>query len=414
MNSAPRRLPLLQLLICSSLILTLSMGVRHGFGLWLQPVTQDQGWTRESFAFAIALQNLSWGLLGILAGMLADRWGGLRVLLGGALLWALGLSGMALAQSELGFALSAGVLLGAAQAASTYTVIYGILGRQIAPERRSWAMGLTAAAGSFGQFLMVPTEGWLIANLGWQQALLILAAATLLIAPLALLLREPDFRPGGAPSAAPAADGQGVWQALREAASYPSFRLLMAAYFVCGFQVVFIGVHLPSYLKDHGLAPQVASTALALIGLFNVFGTYGIGMLGQRWPKRYLLATIYGLRSVAITLFLLAPLTPWSVYLFAAAMGLLWLSTVPPTNAIVAQIFGVRHFSMLSGFVFFSHQVGSFCGVWLGGLLYDRNGNYDLVWLIAIGLGLFAAGASLPVRETAIARAPQRAAVSAP
>ena len=166
MNSTPRRLPLLQLLICSSLILTLSMGVRHGFGLWLQPVTQDQGWTRESFAFAIALQNLSWGLLGIVAGMLADRWGGLRVLLGGALLWALGLCGMALAQSELGFALSAGLLIGAAQAASTYTVIYGILGRQIAPERRSWAMGLTAAAGSFGQFLMVPTEGWLISSFG--------------------------------------------------------------------------------------------------------------------------------------------------------------------------------------------------------------------------------------------------------
>lgn len=413
MNSTPRRLPLLQLLICSSLILTLSMGVRHGFGLWLQPVTQDQGWTRESFAFAIALQNLSWGLLGIVAGMLADRWGGLRVLLGGALLWALGLCGMALAQSELGFALSAGLLIGAAQAASTYTVIYGILGRQIAPERRSWAMGLTAAAGSFGQFLMVPTEGWLISSFGWQQALLVLAAATLLIAPLALLLREPDFKPSTPSTAQPAAD-QSLWQALREAASYPSFRLLMAAYFVCGFQVVFIGVHLPSYLKDQGLAPQVASTALALIGLFNVFGSYGVGMLGQRWPKRYLLATIYGTRSVAITLFLLAPLTPWSVYVFASAMGLLWLSTVPPTNAIVAQIFGVRHFSMLSGFVFCSHQVGSFCGVWLGGLLYDRNGNYDLVWLISIGLGLFATAVSLPVRETAIARAPQRAAVSTP
>lgn len=411
MNSTPRHLPLLRLLICSSLILTLAMGIRHGFGLWMQPITQDQGWTREAFSRAIAVQNLSWGVFGIGAGMLADRWGGWRVLLGGALLWTLGLCGMALSESPLAFTLSTGVVIGAAQSASTYGVLYGIIGRQIAPEQRSWAMGLTGAAGSFGQFLLVPTEGWLISSFGWQQALLVLGASTLLIAPLALLLREPAT-PAAAPGAA--AQHQGIWQAMREAASYPSFRLLMAAYFVCGFQVVFIGVHLPSYLRDQGLAPQVASTALALIGLFNVFGSYGVGLLGQRWPKRYLLAGIYGTRSVAITLFLLAPLTPWSVYLFAACMGLLWLSTVPPTNAIVAQIFGVRHFSMLSGFVFCSHQVGSFTGVWLGGLLYDRNGNYDLVWLISIGLGLLATAVSLPVRETAIPRAPQRVATSAP
>ncbi|MYZ50960.1 MFS transporter [Malikia spinosa] len=411
MNPAAHRLPLLQLLICSSLILTLAMGIRHGFGLWMQPITQDQDWTREAFSRAIAVQNLSWGLFGIGAGMLADRWGGWRVLLGGALLWTLGLCGMALSESPLAFTLSTGVVIGAAQAASTYGVLYGIIGRQIAPEKRSWAMGVTGAAGSFGQFLLVPTEGWLISSFGWQQALLVLGASTLLIAPLALLLREPAT-PAAATGATTAQ--QGIWQAMREAMAYPSFRLLMAGYFVCGFQVVFIGVHLPSYLKDQGLAPQVASTALALIGLFNVFGSYGVGLLGQRWPKRYLLAIIYGTRSVAITLFLLAPLTPWSVHLFAAVMGLLWLSTVPPTNAIVAQIFGVRHFSMLSGFVFCSHQVGSFCGVWLGGLLYDRNGNYDLVWLISIGLGLFATAVSLPVRETAIQRAPQRVAASAP
>lgn len=411
MNSSPDRLPLLRLLICASLILTLAMGIRHGFGLWMQPVTQEQDWTRETFSFAIAVQNLSWGLFGIVAGMLADRWGGWRVLLGGSLLWVLGLCGMALSESPLLFTLSAGIVIGSAQSATTYGVLYGIIGRQIAAEKRSWAMGLTGAAGSFGQFLLVPTEGWLIGSLGWQQALLVLALATLLIAPLALLLREPATP---AAAAGTTAAQQGIWQAMREAMAYPSFRLLMAGYFVCGFQVVFIGVHLPSYLKDQGLAPQVASTALALIGLFNVFGSYGVGLLGQRWPKRYLLAAIYGTRSVAITLFLLAPLTPWSVYVFASVMGLLWLSTVPPTNAIVAQIFGLRHFSMLSGFVFCSHQLGSFCGVWLGGLLYDRNGNYDLVWLISIALGLLATAVSLPVRESAIQRQPQRLASSAP
>ena len=404
MNPTERRLPLLRLLICSSLILTLAMGIRHGFGLWLQPVTQGQGWSRETFSLAIAVQNLSWGVFGIFAGMLADRWGGWRVLIGGSLLWTLGLAGMALSDTPLLFTLSTGIVIGAAQSASTYGVLYGIIGRQIAPEKRSWAMGLSGAAGSFGQFLLVPTEGWLIGSFGWQQALLVLGASTLLIGPLALLLREP-----AAPEAqAAGAHQQGIVQALREAAGYPSFLLLMASYFVCGFQVVFIGVHLPSYLKDHGLAPQVASTALALSGLFNVFGTYGVGMLGQRWPKRWLLAGIYGSRAVVTTIFLLTPLTPWSVYLFAAAMGLLWLSTVPPTNAIVAQIFGVRHFSMLSGFVFCSHQVGSFMGVWLGGWLYDRNGSYDLVWLGSIVLGVLAAVISLPVRETAIERAPQR------
>ncbi|MEY5098649.1 MAG: hypothetical protein RJA36_1368 [Pseudomonadota bacterium] len=407
MTIMTRRLPLLQLLLCSSMILTLAMGIRHGFGLWLQPVTQSQGWTRETFSFAIAVQNLSWGVFGIFAGMLADRWGGWRVLIGGSVLWTLGLCGMALADSRLLFTLSTGVVIGAAQAASTYSVVYGIIGRQVTLEKRSWAMGLTAAAGSFGQFAMVPTEGWLIGSFGWQEALLALGAATLLIAPLALFLREPASSDQGA---ATGDHQQSILQALREAAAYPSFRMLMAAYFVCGFQVVFIAVHLPSFLKDQGLAPQVASTALALIGLFNIFGTYGVGLLGQRWPKRYLLAAIYGTRVIAITLFLLAPLTPWSVYAFAAAMGLLWLSTVPPTNAIVAQIFGVRHFSMLSGFVFFSHQVGSFAGVWLGGWLYDRNGSYDLVWLLSIALGVIAAAASLPVRETAIDRAPQRVA----
>lgn len=389
-----------QVLLCGALVVTLSMGIRHGFGLWLQPITQEQGWTRQTFAFAIALQNLSWGFFGIFAGMVADRFGAFRVLIVGALLYALGLAGMAWAPNTLVFALSAGMLIGMAQAGTTYAVVYGVIGRQIDPAKRSWAMGVAAAAGSFGQFLMVPTEGWLISHLGWREALFALAAAVLLIAPLASWLREPGF--GGS---TPVQREQTIVQALKEAFTYPSFQLLMAGYFVCGFQVVFIGVHMPSYLKDKGLPPEVASYALALIGLFNVFGTYMAGTLGQRMPKRFILSFIYTARAVVIVIFLLVPLSPISVYVFSAVMGVLWLSTVPPTNAVIAQIFGVAHLSMLGGFVFFSHQIGSFMGVWLGGLMYDTTGSYDIVWYISIALGIFAGLVNLPVREKAIARA---------
>ncbi|MCI1191310.1 MFS transporter [Calidifontimicrobium sp. SYSU G02091] len=395
-TSSPR-LSMTQVLLCGAAIVTLSMGIRHGFGLWLQPITMERGWTRETFAFALAVQNLAWGLAGPFAGMLADRFGAFRVLIAGGVLYAVGLVLMALATSGLAFTGSAGVLLGMAQAGTTYAVIYGVIGRQVDPVRRSWAMGVAAAAGSFGQFLMVPVENWLIASFGWQSALFILGCTALAIAPLALGLREPK-------AAAHTGPTQTVGAAVREAFAYPSFRLLMAGYFVCGFQVVFIGVHLPSYLKDQGMTPQVATVALALIGLFNVFGTYAAGALGQRLAKRHILAAIYFLRSVAIVAFLAVPVSPWSVYVFSAVMGLLWLSTVPPTNAVVAQIFGVQYLSMLGGFVFLSHQVGSFLGVWLGGLLYDRTGSYDVVWWIAIALGVAAAAVNLPIREHPIAR----------
>lgn len=397
-----RKLSMMQVLACGAMIVTLSMGIRHGFGLWLQPITQAQGWDRGTFAFAIAIQNLAWGFIGIFAGMLADRFGAFRVLIGGAILYGLGLAGMALSPNAFVFSLTAGVLIGAAQAGTTYAVVYGVIGRQIDPAKRSWAMGVAAAAGSFGQFLMVPVEGFLISGLGWQQALLVLSLFVLVIVPLAFGLREPGFSGG----AAPAKRDQTIGQALREAFKYPSFQLLMAGYFVCGFQVVFIGVHMPSYLKDNGLSPQVASYALALIGLFNVIGTYVAGSLGQRIAKRKILAAIYLGRSLAIAAFLWAPLSPMSVYIFSAVMGMLWLSTVPPTNATIAQIFGVAHLSMLGGFVFFSHQIGSFMGVWLGGLLYDRTGSYDIVWYISIALGIFAAIVNLPVREAPIARTP--------
>lgn len=399
MNHFPdRRLGLPQILLCGGIIVTLSMGIRHGFGLWLQPITQEQGWTRETFAFALAIQNIAWGLAGVLAGMAADRYGAMRVLMVGSLLYALGLAGMASASTPLWFALTTGVLIGAAQAGTTYAVIFGVIGRQVDPAKRSWAMGLAAAAGSFGQFLMVPVEGFLIDRLGWQQALFVLAVLALLIMPLALGLREP------AKGDAPTGPVQTMRQAVREALSAPSFLLLMAGYFVCGFQVVFIGVHMPAYLKDEGLSPQVASYCLALIGLFNIIGTYVAGSLGQRLAKRKILAFIYLARALVITVFVLAPVSATSAYAFSAVMGLLWLSTVPVTNALVAQIFGVAHLSMLSGFVFLSHQIGSFLGVWLGGLLYDRTGSYDIVWYIAIALGLLAAALNLPIREAPMVR----------
>jgi MFS family permease len=390
-------LSMTQILICGAAIVTMSMGIRHGFGLWLQPVTIERGWNRETFAFALAVQNLAWGLAGPFAGAIADRWGAFRVLVIGSLLYAAGLVTMGLATTGAGFLGSAGVLLGMAQAGTTYAIVYGVIGRNVAAEKRSWAMGITAAAGSFGQFLMVPIEGGLIGSVGWQNALFVLGLTALLIVPLAFGLRETK-------RVEPATQQQSIGAALREAIGDRSFKLLTAGYFVCGFQLAFIGVHMPSYLKDRGLTPGVATTALALIGLFNVFGTYVAGSLGGRLPKRYLLSAIYTLRSLAIVAFVLAPLTPWSVYLFASAMGFLWLSTVPLTNGIVAEIFGVRYLSMLGGFVFLSHQVGSFLGVWLGGRLYDATGSYDVVWWIAIALGVFAAVVNLPIRERAILR----------
>jgi MFS family permease len=397
MRTSTKPLSMAQILVCGAAIVTMSMGIRHGFGLWLQPVTIERGWNRETFAFALAVQNLAWGLAGPVAGAIADRYGAFRVLVVGSLLYAAGLVTMGLATSGAGFLGSAGLLIGMAQAGTTYAVVYGVIGRNVAPEKRSWAMGITAAAGSFGQFLMVPVEGGLIAGIGWQNALFVLALTAILIAPLALGLREPKRNDA-------AAQQQSMGAALREALGDRNFKLLTAGYFVCGFQLAFIGVHMPSYLKDRGLTPGVATTALALIGLFNVFGSYAAGSLGSRLPKKYVLSAIYTLRSLAIVAFVLAPLTPWSVYLFASAMGFLWLSTVPLTNGIVAEIFGVRYLSMLGGFVFLSHQVGSFLGVWLGGRLYDATGSYDVVWWIAIALGVFAAVVNLPIRERAILR----------
>ena len=388
-----------QILICGALILTLSMGVRHGFGLWLLPMTQAQSWGREDFAFAMAIQNIAWGVGGIFSGMLSDRFGAFRVILFCALLYILGLFGMAYSSSPEQLTASAGLIIGLAQAGTTYAVIYGLIGRNISPDNRSWAMGFAAAAGSFGQFLMVPVEGWLINHFGWQQALVTLACLATLVIPLAFGLREKQFENG-----TPLRRQQSILQALHEAFSYRSFQLLTLGYFVCGFQVVFIGVHMPSYLKDQGLEPHVASTSLALIGLFNIVGTYCSGLLGQTIPKNKILSFIYFSRAIVIFWFISVPLSPLTVYIFSAFMGVLWLSTVPPTNAVVASIFGISHMAMLSGFVFLSHQLGSFSGVWLGGYLFDLTESYTIVWQICIALGIFSGLVNLPVKESPIQR----------
>jgi MFS family permease len=387
-------------LIASGVILTLAMGVRHGLGFWMQPISQAHGWTRETYSLALAVQNLMWGAFGPFAGMAADRFGTMRVVLVGALSYMLGLVWMALVTQPTLFIVGSGVLIGLGLACTAYGAVSGIIGRTASPEQRSWAFGISSAAGSFGQFVMMPVEQQLISSLGWQNAFYLLAALLMVaMIPMALYLREPKV-----------GHSVGAHQSIREAATEAlrnrSFLLLTAGYFVCGFQVVFIAVHLPAYLKDQGLInPSVAVMALALIGLFNIFGCYYAGKLGGRLPKRYLLSAIYLSRSVIIALFLLAPLSSWSVYLFAAAMGLIWLSTVPLTNGIIAGIFGVKHLSMLAGMVFFSHQLGSFLGVWLGGFLYARQGSYNTVWAISIALGVFAALANLPVNERAIERA---------
>ena len=396
-------LSMLQVLIFGSLMVTLSMGIRHGFGLFNMPITSANGWGRETFALAIALQNLIWGFAQPVAGALADRYGPFKIMILGGFLYAVGLIGMALTNDPLLFHLAGGLSIGIGLAATTYSVVYGIIGRNVSPQKRVWAMGVTAAAGSFGQFLMMPLEQGLITSFGANEALIYLGLMASLMIPIAFLLRETGFAPNQA-------GDQTIRQALNEAIGNRNFRFLMMGYFVCGFQVIFISVHLAPYLKDMSAThpgingATVATTALALIGLFNVIGTYYAGVLGERFPKRFLLSGIYFTRSLAIALFLLLPLSSMSTYVFAAVMGVLWLSTIPLTNAIVAQIFGVKYLTMLSGVVFFSHQLGSFCGAYFGGYLYDLTGSYQIVWGIAMALGVFAGLINLPIREEPLQR----------
>jgi len=384
-------------LLCGGLILTLAMGIRHGFGLFLQPMSADLHWGRETFALAMAIQNLVWGATQPFAGMLADKYGAGRILISGTLLYVLGLGSMALATTPLMLVLTAGVLIGVGLSGVTFSVVSGVLGRAFPPEKRSMALGISAAAGSFGQFALLPLTQWLLSHVGWYGALLTLAAVGLLMAPLAAALVERG-------EAQLHVFKQSAAQAMHEALGHRGYVLLTLGFFVCGFQVVFVGVHLPAYLADRGLGSGVAVTALALIGLFNIIGTYATGWLGGRMSKKYILSGIYFGRSIVIALFIWLPLSPLTVYAFAISLGVLWLSTVPPTNGIVAQVFGVRYLAMLSGFTFFSHQNGSFLGAWLGGLLYDRLRSYDLVWYLSIALGIVAGLLNMPIDEREIKR----------
>ncbi|NBB11532.1 MFS transporter [Pseudomonas sp. SLFW] len=383
-------------LLGSALILALSLGTRHGFGLFLPPMSAQFGWGREVFAFAIALQNLVWGLAQPFTGALADRFGAARVVLVGGVLYAVGLGLMSMADSPATLSLSAGLLIGIGLSGTTFSIILGVVGRALPPEKRSMGMGLASAAGSFGQFAMLPGTLGLIGWLGWSMALVALGLLVAFILPLVAMLKDKP---------APVVAGeQTLKEALREACTHSGFWLLAFGFFVCGFQVVFIGVHLPAYLVDQHLPATVGTTVLALIGLFNVFGTYVAGWLGGRMSKPRLLTALYLLRAVVIVLFLWVPLTQTTAYLFGMAMGLLWLSTVPLTNGTVATLFGVRNLSMLGGIVFLFHQLGAFLGGWLGGVVYDHTGSYDMIWHVSIALSLMAAALNWPVRERPVAR----------
>jgi MFS family permease len=394
MEKASWRTPLV-VLVAGCIIMCISFGIRAGFGLFLQPMSQEYGWGREVFSISIALQNLMWGALGAVAGGFADRYGPGRVVAAGAVCYILGLIGLAYIATPWLLHLNSALLLGGALGGTSFGIILAVIGRSVAPERRSLAMGIATSAGSFGQFLLLPITQTLIASFDWHVALLVLAGVAALIIPLSLALV--------ANPAAGAPKQQSMGDALREAMGEKGFHLLFWGYFVCGFHIAMLTVHLPAFVIDAGLKPSHGMTALALIGLFNVIGTLGAGYLGGRFSKKYLLSAIYTVRAALIGLLVFFPLSPFILYLFACGIGLLWLGTVPLTNGLVGQIFGMRYAAMLASIVFFGHQIGSFVGVWLAGYLYDTTGSYQGAFLASIGLGIFAALVNLPVNEKPLA-----------
>lgn len=405
----------LVLVVAGGLILGLALGMRHVQGLFLLPITMERGWTREAFGFAMAVQNLVWGLAQPFAGMIADRFGSARVMLAGLLLYALGLYTMTQATTSAAFVWSAGICLGLALSGTTFGVVFAALSRLVSAERRGWALGVAGSFGGLGQFLLVPAVQAGVERIGWSAALWSMAACALVALPLVWPLRERGAQAADASNAQASADGgnrQSMRAAIRQACGHRGFWLLNIGFLACGFQLAFIASHLPAYLLDRGLSARDAVIALAIIALANIAGTYLCGLLGNHVRRHRALSGIYLLRTAAIALFLLVPLSSASVFVFAAVMGLVWLGTVPLTSGLVSQVFGTRYVATLFGFVFLGHQLGSFLGVWLGGYLFDRTGSYDLVWMGAIVVGLGATVLHWPIddrpvghREAAMAAA---------
>ncbi len=392
-------------LVAGCIIMCIAFGVRAGFGMFLQPMSNEFGWGREVFSLAIAIQNLAWGAFGPFAGAIGDRYGVGKVVAGCGIAYLAGLLLMAFTDNPISLHLGAGFLVGLALSGTMFATLLGVIGRWFPPEKRGVALGIATAAGSFGQFALVPVTQMLISALEWRNALFALAGLAAVIIPLAIPVsaKPPDAATTtGAP--------QSMRDALREAMRDPGFHLLSWGYFVCGFHLAMLTVHLPSFVMDGGLKAEHGMTALALIGLFNIIGAYFAGVLGGRLSKKYLLTGIYVIRGVLIMLLILLPLTPALLYFFAAFMGLLWLSTVPLTNGLVVQIFGLRYAPTLGGIVFFVHQIGSFVGVWLAGYLYDRTGTYTTALAVSVGLGAFAALMNMPINEKPLVQ--RRAAVA--
>jgi MFS family permease len=397
--AATARFPTWQIVAAGSLILLLAFGPRSTFGFYLRPITDAHGWTREHFALALAVQNLAWGVGGVGFGALADRFGTAMVLIVGAVLYAGGLAMTAWAPTPLWLTIGAGVLVGLGVGACSFGIVMAAIGRAVSAEKRSLVFGIATAAGSLGQFVFAPLSQGLIQAFGWQSSLLVMAGLLVLVPFLTIPL-------AGKPSKAmaPGEMPQSFRAALAEAFGHGSYLLLAAGFFVCGFQVAFVTVHFPAYLLDIGIEARWGVIAIMLVGLFNIVGTLGVGALGLRFQKRILLSAIYFGRAVIFTLFILLPVTPVTVVLFSMTLGTLWLSTVPATNTLVSIMFGTRYLATLGGIVFLSHQVGSFLGVWLGGLLYDLNHSYVPVWWMCVALALLAGLVNLPIREEPVAR----------
>jgi MFS family permease len=383
-------------LVAGCIVAIINFGVRSTFGLFTVPISEAHQWPREVFSLAVAIQNLVWGIATPLAGMMADRFGSARVLMTGAVIYAIGVVVMATSSNPLVFHLGGGILVGVGIALSSFSIVMAALGRIVPPEKRSWAFGLATASGSLGQFIFAPFAAALLSAYGWQNALYVLAASSLGIILFALPLMVQNT------SRSTAVAGEtdlSMGQAISKAFGERSYVLLTSGFFVCGFQLAFITVHLPPYLAEHGISKEMAGLAMGLIGLFNVAGSYLSGIIGGRGEKHMPLSIIYLARSAAVVAFITLPITPVTTLIFTATMGFLWLSTVPLTMGLVTVMFGTRYMATLYGFVFLSHQVGSFLGVWLGGRLYDLYGNYDIVWWMGVALGVFAAIVHLPIIE---------------